>query len=115
MTRSRRKTFLAGAALIALTALSVTACGGGSDTPAATSHTANPAPKPAVHHLTTVRVASTGLGRVLVDGQGRTLYLFSKDSGTCSACSGACATAWPPLSATGNAAAGAGAQASLIG
>jgi predicted lipoprotein with Yx(FWY)xxD motif len=33
------------------------------------------------------------LGQVLVNSQGRTLYLFEKDSGTTSAC----ATAWPPL------------------
>ncbi len=39
-----------------------------------------------------------GLGTVLVDGQGMTLYLFvpDKQSGT-STCYGACATAWPPL------------------
>ena len=39
-----------------------------------------------------------GLGTVLVDGRGLTLYLFVPDrqSGT-STCYGACAQAWPPL------------------
>ena len=40
----------------------------------------------------------TGLGTVLVDGQGLTLYLFvpDKQSGS-SSCYGECASAWPPL------------------
>src|SRR4029453_6144715 len=42
-------------------------------------------------------VASSGLGNAPVDRQGRTLYLFERDSGTMSACSGACAVNWPPL------------------
>jgi predicted lipoprotein with Yx(FWY)xxD motif len=45
----------------------------------------------------TVGARHTGLGTVLVDGQGRTLYLFEKDRGMTSACAGACASIWPPL------------------
>jgi len=41
--------------------------------------------------------SATGLGQVLVDSEGHTLYAFSKDSGEGSACTGACAKAWPPL------------------
>jgi predicted lipoprotein with Yx(FWY)xxD motif len=37
------------------------------------------------------------LGTYLVDARGRTLYLFEKDTGRKSTCSGACATVWPPL------------------
>ena len=37
----------------------------------------------------------------LTDSAGRTLYLYTKDKGTTSACYGACATAWPPLLTTG--------------
>ncbi len=47
----------------------------------------------------TVKVATTSLGSVVVDGQGRTLYMFTKDtkgSGT-SSCTGQCLAAWPPL------------------
>ena len=51
----------------------------------------------------------------LVDSQGRTLYLFEADSGTKSACSGACATAWPPLRDSGKPTAGTGLNASLLG
>jgi predicted lipoprotein with Yx(FWY)xxD motif len=63
----------------------------------------------------TVSVANTALGKILVDDQGRTLYLFAKDPGTKSACSGGCATAWPPLRASGKPTAGGGAKASLLG
>ena len=47
--------------------------------------------------------------------QGRTLYLFVKDSGTKSSCFGACAKNWPPLRASGELTAGSGATSSLLG
>lgn len=49
-----------------------------------------------------VSVASVGdLGKVLVDSEGLTLYYFEKDKGGKSACYGACASAWPPLTTSG--------------
>jgi predicted lipoprotein with Yx(FWY)xxD motif len=60
-------------------------------------------------------VASASLGQILVDSQGRTLYLFQKDTGTTSTCTGACATAWPPLRATGQPTAGPGTDPALLG
>jgi len=110
MTR-RPITFLAGAAVIPLAALVVAGCGGGGGGTSASKappKTTNGAPA-------TVGVAKTGLGNVLVDSQGRTLYLFKKDSGTASTCSGACAAAWPPLTANGKPTVGSGASASMIG
>jgi predicted lipoprotein with Yx(FWY)xxD motif len=62
-----------------------------------------------------VAVAGTGLGRVLVDGRGRTLYLFGKDKHGTSACTGVCAAYWPPLIASGKPLASQGAKASLLG
>jgi predicted lipoprotein with Yx(FWY)xxD motif len=60
-------------------------------------------------------VANNGsLGKILVDSQGRTLYLFQADSGTKSACTGACATAWPPLRVSGKPVAGSGIAASKL-
>ena len=47
----------------------------------------------------TVRGTSTTAGTILVDASGRTLYFFAKDepgNGT-SACSGGCASLWPPF------------------
>jgi predicted lipoprotein with Yx(FWY)xxD motif len=118
MSRSRPITLLAGGALMPLTALAVAACGGGGNATAATkapASAATPAPKSAAPHAPTVRVAKTRLGKVLVDSRGRTLYLFTKDSRRKSACSGACAIAWPPLRATGKPTVSGGAKASLVG
>ena len=78
--------------------------GYGAPTAAATSAAAAPARRD------TVATRRTSLGNVLVDAQGRTLYLFEKDKGMTSACSGACASIWPPLTAT-KAVAGAGLSA----
>jgi predicted lipoprotein with Yx(FWY)xxD motif len=64
---------------------------------------------------TKVSLASTSLGKVLVNSGGRTLYLFEKDKNGKSACSGMCATYWPPLITTGKPVAGAGVKASLLG
>lgn len=44
-----------------------------------------------------------------------TVYMFAADHGTRSACYGACASAWPPLTTTGKPQAGAGVQAAKIG
>jgi predicted lipoprotein with Yx(FWY)xxD motif len=63
----------------------------------------------------TVGTDRSSLGTILVDGSGRTLYLFEKDRRGRSACSGACATYWPPLIARGKPTAGRGAKASLLG
>src|SRR3954468_651294 len=64
---------------------------------------------------TVVSTAKTGLGRVLVKSRGHTLYLFGKDRKGKSACSGQCATFWPPLIASGKPGVAGGAKASLIG
>src|SRR3954452_24816374 len=118
---SRKPLTLLGAAAVPLVALGVAACGGGGGGATAA---AAPPPKPAARHaaiaarnaVTTVRVASNSkLGKILVDSRGRTLYLFSKDTRTKSACSGACATPWPPLRASGKLSAGSGITASKLG
>ncbi len=51
----------------------------------------------------TVMVANDAeLGDHLVDSAGRTVYLFEKDQGTTTACTGACVDNWPPLIADGS-------------
>jgi predicted lipoprotein with Yx(FWY)xxD motif len=49
----------------------------------------------------TLSIADTALGRVLVDSDGLTLYIFKKDSSTSSACNSVCTLVWHPLSANG--------------
>lgn len=62
-----------------------------------------------------VKTRTTGLGRVLVDAQGRSLYLFEADKSGRSACYGTCAKFWPPLLTTAKPRAAAGAKAALLG
>jgi predicted lipoprotein with Yx(FWY)xxD motif len=64
---------------------------------------------------TRIGVASSRLGRIVVDGKGRTLYLFEKDKNRRSACYGQCATYWPPLLTHAKPVARAGAKQSLLG
>ena len=72
-------------------------CGGGSS--AATTRLGYATPASATTGSAGAKVVTrrTKLGNVLVDGRGRTLYLFEKDKGTASTCYGACASVWPPL------------------
>ena len=62
-----------------------------------------------------VSVADSSLGQILVDGNGKTLYLFEADTSTQSTCSGGCAQAWPPVTTNGAPKAAGGASASLLG
>ena len=60
----------------------------------------------------TVAVASTELGDVVVDGDGRTLYMFVPDEGGEPTCTDDCAAVWPVFE--GPAEAGDGADAALL-
>lgn len=61
-----------------------------------------------------VSVRETGLGPILVDARGRTLYLFEKDRNGLSMCAGACASYWPPLTSHAAVRAGSGVHKSLL-
>jgi predicted lipoprotein with Yx(FWY)xxD motif len=56
-----------------------------------------------------------GFGRVLVDGRGLPLYIFTADRGKRSRCYGACAKAWPVTYAGGSPRAAGGAKQALLG
>jgi predicted lipoprotein with Yx(FWY)xxD motif len=114
MSRRKPINLLAAALAVPLAALSVAACGGSGNNN--NNATAAPAPPKAPDgKAATIGEASTSLGNVLVDSQGRTIYLFQKDSGTKSACSGACAVAWPPVRTSGKPTVGSGLTASKVG
>ena len=59
--------------------------------------------------------AESDLGTILVDGEGMTLYLFTKDTqgDGKSTCEGPCLEAWPPL--VGEPTAGTGADPAKLG
>jgi predicted lipoprotein with Yx(FWY)xxD motif len=67
------------------------------DSASASTHaTSTPAASAAGARGPKVKVVSSDYGRILADGRGRALYLFTADKGKSSTCSGDCATAWPP-------------------
>src|SRR5919109_3581835 len=70
-------------------ALAIAGCGGGGGTSASST-----SPTAAVQ-VSTKNLA--GLGAVLVNGQGRTLYSFAPDAAKKVTCVGSCAAVWPPL------------------
>jgi predicted lipoprotein with Yx(FWY)xxD motif len=110
-TRSRSIALLAGAALLLIGVLIAGCGGGGNDSQNATAAT----PKTPAGKGATLGVANASLGKILVDSQGRSLYLFKRDTGTTSMCTGACAANWPPLRANGKPTVAGGAGASLVG
>ena len=106
-------------AIVAATAVVTAACGGSGGKPAAASGTATPTtvttPAARAGSGAVVATARSPLGQLLVDGAGRTLYLFEADKGTASTCNDACTQAWPPLLTTGPPTAGTGANAADLG
>jgi predicted lipoprotein with Yx(FWY)xxD motif len=64
---------------------------------------------------TVITTASSSAGTVLTTSSGRAVYLWVKDTGDMSQCSGACAGAWPPVPATGTVTAAGSAKASDLG
>jgi len=64
---------------------------------------------------TVIETASSSAGTFLTDGSGRAVYLWAKDTGDTSNCTGACAGAWPPVTATGSVTASGSAKASDLG
>jgi predicted lipoprotein with Yx(FWY)xxD motif len=90
--RLRRLPLLAGGALAGAAALA--ACGSSYSTPKA-SPAASQSPAAASYTVTTANVG--GLGTVLVNGSGRTLYLLDSEAGgklTCTDANG-CTKVWP--------------------
>jgi predicted lipoprotein with Yx(FWY)xxD motif len=89
--------------------LAVAACGG-------STSTGSSSPSAPAAATATVSVAMNAkFGQILVDGNGRTLYLFEADKGSSSSCYGDCATYWPPLLTGGAPVPGTGVNAPMLG
>lgn len=136
MFKKRRPALLSLVSLAAV-AVGVAGCGGNSGTTASPSNSGAPSssgsttsssggsgaygaypaatPPKAASGGTAVDLATSKLGKILVDSKGRTLYLFAADKGSSSTCSGACASSWPPLTTTQKPVAGTGVMASALG
>ena len=108
-------------ALAVIGALVLAACGGSSTSGSSGSGSApgyggaTPSAPSASGAASVVSTKTSSLGTFLVDGSGRTLYLWDADHGSTSTCSGACAQAWPPLTTTGTPKAAGGVKATQLG
>ena len=83
---------------IAGIALTAAACGGSSS---GGSDTVNSGSGGSGSTAAAVMTHSGPDGAYLTDAKGRTLYIFSKDKGSTSTCSGDCAKEWPPFTTSG--------------
>jgi predicted lipoprotein with Yx(FWY)xxD motif len=115
----KRKLVLAGAiavGVLAVTGVGAAVAGSGSGTGGAYAYRP-PAPvaSSAAGSTATVTTAQTGLGQTLVDGSGRTLYLFESDSAKDSTCYGTCTGPWPPVTAPATPHAAGNSSAGLLG
>jgi predicted lipoprotein with Yx(FWY)xxD motif len=116
-TRTPGRARLAGwvVAGVAAAMLLAAACSGGGSSPG--GYGAAPAPATTAGNAmgAVVDLRTTSLGKTLVDGQGRTLYLFEADTAGRSNCQGPCTSAWPPYLSNGAPQAGTGVAAKLLG
>jgi predicted lipoprotein with Yx(FWY)xxD motif len=120
-----RPRWLLTLATLALVAVVAAGCGGGNDNNSGGSSSGGGGggggygggggPTTGAQTTATVSTSNTKLGQILVDGSGRTLYLFKKDTANQSACSGACISAWPVDQSAGTPKASSGVQSSMIG
>jgi predicted lipoprotein with Yx(FWY)xxD motif len=108
-----KKSFLLAAAPAA-TAVVVAGCGGGGGGAYGAAAPAK-ASAPAKSASTSIAIRRSAIGPLLVDGSGRTLYLFEADKSAMSTCYSACASIWPPVTTSGTVRAGSGVLASRLG
>ena len=112
------RTTYAFALLAALGALVIAGCGGGGGSTTSEGGSAaneQPASGSSEGETTLTGAEVSGLGTVLVDSEGFTVYEFAKDNGTTSSCYGACEENWPPVTTNGAPTAGEGAMSSHLG
>jgi predicted lipoprotein with Yx(FWY)xxD motif len=115
------RSWILAVAGVAAVALAVAGCGDSSGGQQGASYgapspsTATPDAPPAGSGRASLALSTSELGKILVDGDGRTLYLWEADTGTTSTCDGACASAWPPLITDGQPIAESGVSASKLG
>ncbi|HEY6758698.1 MAG TPA: hypothetical protein VI318_04385 [Baekduia sp.] len=109
----KRPKFLAVLVVLAVAVVAVVvATAGGASNHSNSSASASASAKGSA---SAIKTRHTPLGTILVDGKGRTLYLFQKDKTTKSTCSGACAMNWPPATTSGKPTAGSGVTAGWLG
>jgi predicted lipoprotein with Yx(FWY)xxD motif len=109
--RTHTPTALKLGVALAAPVMLLAACGSSSSTYGGSG---NASTAPVAGKSVTVKTDSGSLGTYLTDGSGRSLYLFASDHGGTSSCSGACVSAWPPLTSKGVPDASGGAKTSML-
>ncbi len=112
-----KRTTYAFALLAVVGALVIAGCGGGGSSSSSGSSGGEGGTQPMSSGGggTISGVEVSGLGTVLVDSEGMTVYEFTPDEGMTSVCYGECETAWPPVVASGKPTAGEGAMSADLG
>ena len=103
------------AALLAAACSSPSSSGSAASSAPAAGSTGSGSAAAASGSGTVIKTTAGSSGTFLTDGSGKALYLWVKDGHNMSACSGACAGAWPPVMAKGTVTAGGSAKASDLG
>jgi predicted lipoprotein with Yx(FWY)xxD motif len=111
---SSSKTATAGSSSTTSGATTTTPAGASSATTAATGAAALAGVGAATATGKTLSLAKDSHGIFLIGPDGHTLYVYAKDTATTSACTGACAAAWPPLMASGTPTIGPGLDAGKV-
>jgi len=105
---------LVSASVLACVALVSAACSS-SASPSTSSPPVSPSASATASEIV-IGTANSQLGTLLTADNGRTVYLFEKDTGSTSTCIGECAANWPPVTTSGMAPTTSGkANASLLG
>ena len=81
----------------AASALTLSACGGNSSSTATDSGTASDTGAASQTSAQSLHVATTSLGKVLVDTTGKTVYVLSADGPNKSTCATSCLALWPAV------------------
>jgi predicted lipoprotein with Yx(FWY)xxD motif len=123
----RKRTIFIGALLAVIGAVVIAGCGGGSSSSSSSSESSGSETTGSESATTSSEGGGgsgsgtisggevSGLGTVLVDSEGMTVYMYTPDEGTTSNCYGGCEAAWPPVAAEGKPTAGEGAMSSALG
>jgi len=119
----RTRSIFIGALLAVVGAIVIAGCGGGGSSSSSSSSSETSGSENAGATTSSEGGGSgtiaggevAGVGTVLVDSEGMTVYLFTPDEGTTSTCYGGCEAAWPPVVAEGKPTAGEGATSSALG
>src|SRR5438105_1789515 len=91
--------------IVLLLAMALAACGSSTSTGSSSSTPAPTATTASSSNALVKTATATVTGKsetILTDAKGKTLYYFTPDTATTTACTSSCADNWPPLLATGS-------------